>query len=238
MFRNTSFISYLISSSLVLPHLSSQNTELKEKLAQITNTGWRTGISGPSCVIQNPTAPFPALGHPQESVNCSENTWKVQKIHMSSLWIKSSATFLQMDQSPKQTIVCETSTMTLGQELWKRPLNHFKATAEDKARPPLGLCQRGYLICSLNCLKKTCTCTGPRLIQTTLEDWITVNYCHEHCAIQTNRIHILNSRIPQVHHVSQLWHTSDPPFIQSLSVGYSSQTPFTPSHLKCLQSNS
>lgn len=97
-------------------------------------------------------------------------------------------------------------TVTLGQELWKRPLNHFKAKADDKARPSEGLCQRGYLIYSLNCLKKTFSwhLHRSRLIQTMLLDWITVNYSHEDCAIQTNRIHILNSQIPQVHPVSQL----------------------------------
>lgn len=96
--------------------------------------------------------------------------------------------------------------MTLGQELGKRPLNHFKAKADDKARPTEGLCQRDYLIYSLNCLKKTCTwhLHSSRLIQTMLEDWITMNYSHKYCAIQTSRIHILNSQIPQVHHVSQL----------------------------------
>lgn len=101
--------------------------------------------------------------------------------------------------------------MTLGQELWKRRLNHFKAKADDKARPTEGLCQRDYLIYSLNCLKKTCTwhLHSSRLIQTMLEDWITMNYSHKYCAIQTSRIHILNSQIPQVHHVSHLRSTID-----------------------------
>lgn len=102
-------------------------------------------------------------------------------------------------------VECEIPTVTLGQELGKRPLNHIKAKAGYKARPT-GLCQRGYLIYSSNCLKKTCTwhLHSSRLIQTMLEDWITINYSHEYGAIQTNRIHILKSHIPQVHHVSQL----------------------------------
>lgn len=147
---------------------------------------------------------------------------------MSSLWIKSSVTFFQIDQSPKQTIVCEIPT--LGQELWKRPLNHLKAKADDKARPSEGLWQRGYLIYSLNCLKKTCTwhLHSSRLIQIMLEDRITMNYSHEYCAIQAEftssalRSHkftvFLSCDTPQ-----------DPPFIQSLSAAYSSNTIHTKS---------
>lgn len=169
--------------------------------------------SGPSCVIENPPAPFPALKHPQELINWSENTWKVPKTHKSSLWIKSSLIFLQMAQSPEHTIVCEIPTVTLGQELWNRPLNHLKAKADDKATPSEGLCQRGYLIYSLNCLKKTCTwhLHRSRLIQTTLEDWITMNYSHKHCAIQTEftsltpKPHkftmLLSCDTPQIHHL-------------------------------------
>lgn len=118
-----------------------------------------------------------------------------------------------MDQSAKQTAVCEISTVTLGQELWKRPLKHFKAKANDKVRPSEGFCQRGYFIYSLNCLKKTCSwhLDRSRLIQTMLVDWITMNYSHKYCAIQTEFTSLtpgsqkctmfLSCDTPQIHHL-------------------------------------
>lgn len=149
---------------------------------------------------------------------------KSPKAHMSSLWTKVFCNLPSNGSVPK----------ALGQELWKRPLKHLKAEEDDKAfRRTL---PKRLLNVIFKLFKENVHLALAQLQVNSnhawrpdyyeLQPWVLCNSELTSLAPRSHKITMfLSCDTPQIHHLFS-------PYQLHIAL-----TPFTPNHLKCLQSN-